>query len=81
MTAKRIRAIGAPDGETAELIHLLEKLQHNVRDMPYGYLDQILRRCEAALLQVKDVDERELLEEMQRSALWRIQRVHMESRP
>ena len=80
-TAKLIRSIGQPDCSSDDLQELVGIMRRTREQMPYGYLDQILRRSKGALTEVHDQADREMLDELKRSSLWRIQRIHIESRP
>lgn len=79
--AKLIRSIGRPDCSSTELEELVDIMRRTREQMPYGYLDQILRRSEGALAEVHRQADREMLDELKRSSLWRMQRIHLESRP
>jgi hypothetical protein len=80
-TAKLIRSIDARDSTVEILRQIKEIVLRDIQVLPYGYLEQALRRVEAALMQAKTEEEDELLQVIRMSALRRIQRVHLENRP
>ena len=80
-TAKLIRTIGQPKCEANTLDDLLKLLRHARDQLPYGAADQILRRAERAQTDGCNRSHLQKLEELKRLALWRIQRIHLESRP
>ncbi|MEN8741460.1 MAG: hypothetical protein ABF308_17020, partial [Phaeobacter gallaeciensis] len=79
--AKLIRSIDTNERGVEPLERLKGIMTRNIETLPYGYLDQALRRCEAALPSAKTDAEKDLLKSIRSMALWRIQRMHMESRP
>ena len=80
-TAKLIRAIGQPNCEGNNLDALLTLMRHTSDKLSYGTSDQILRRAERAQTHVCNQSNLEKLEALKRLSLWRIQRIHLESRP
>jgi len=80
-TAKLIRAIGQPNCEGNNLDALLTLMRHASDKLSYGATDQILRRAERAQTHVCNQSNLEKLEALKRLSLWRIQRIHLESRP
>ena len=80
-TAKLIRTIGQPDCEASNLDALLTLMRHASDKLSYSASEQILRRAKRAQPHVCNQSNLQKLEELKRLALWRIQRVHLESRP
>ena len=79
--ANLIRSIDAKERGIEPLERLQGIMTRHIETLPYGYLDQVLRRSEAALPSAKTDAEKDLLKTIRSMALWRIQRLHMESRP
>ena len=80
-TARLIKAIDSTDRRLEQLVRLNELMTHDIKALPYGYLDQASRRAESALPGAQNDQERDLLQSIHSMALHRIQRIHMESRP
>ena len=80
-TAKLIKSIDSADRLPGQLEQLQTIMTKDVLTMPYGYLEQARRRSESMLALTKDGIEKDLLQDIYMSALRRIQRIHMESRP
>ena len=81
LNAKLIKSINASDRSLDALVKLKNIMTHDIKVLPYGYLEQAFRRAEAALPLARSEQEQELLNSIQMMALHRIQRIHMESRP
>jgi hypothetical protein len=80
-TAKLIKSIDSADRLPGQLEQLQTIMKKDILKMPYGYLEQARRRAESILALAKDDVEKDLLQDIYMSALRRIQRTHMESRP
>jgi hypothetical protein len=80
-TAKLIKSIDSPERNLGQLEQLQQIMTKDILKLPYGYLDQALRRSQTMQPQAKDDAERDLLQSIYMNALRRIQRIHMESRP
>ena len=80
-TAKLIRTIGQSNSEVSNLDKLLTLMRNSSDQLPYGYLDRILRHAERAQAGICNQANWERLEELKRSALWRMQRIHLANRP
>lgn len=74
-----IRSIGSIEGRETGFVELLDICRNRVDELPYHYLEQILKRTELALPQARTDEERQVLSELSRLALWRIQRVGIEN--
>lgn len=81
LTAKLIRTIRQSNCEVSDLDNLLTLMRHSSDQLPYRALDQILRRAERAQSGNCNQANWERLEKLKRSALWRMQRIHLESLP
>lgn len=77
-TAKLIKSIKVG---RRRLDQLKDLMTHDIEALPYGYLEQALRRSEAVMAFAGSEQERDLLNSVQMMALHRIQRIHMENRP
>lgn len=78
-TARKIRSItSCADHES--LMPLVEMLRSKARSLPYSYLEEILSRTTTRLKSEKDSSMQTVLDELYRSSLWTIQRIHMEHR-
>jgi len=80
-TAKLIRSIDAKDRRLDQFAQLKDVMTQNISALPYGYLEQAFRRAELVSPLAQTDGERDLLQSIQMMALYRIQRIHMESRP
>ena len=80
-TAKLIKAIDSPERQPGQLEQLQQVMIRDILQLPYGYLDQALRRAQSMLPAAADNAERDILQSIYMSALRGIQRIHMESRP
>ena len=80
-TAKLIKSIDSANRLPGQLEQLQTIMTKDVLTMPYGYLEQARRRAESMLALAKDDAEKDLLQGIYMSALRRIQRIHIESRP
>lgn len=80
-TAKLIKSIDSPERHLGQLEQLQQIMIKDILKLPYGYLDQARRRAQIMQPKAKDDAERDLLQSIYMSALRRIQRIHMESRP
>lgn len=76
--ARSIRLIGSAKCKDSDLAELLATCRANIDAVPYGYLDQILKRTDQALRSAQTQQRLMLLQELNRSALWKIQRVSIE---
>jgi hypothetical protein len=81
LNAKLIKSIDAKVRNFDDLGKLKDVMTHDIKVLPYGYLEQAFRRAEAALSFARSQQELDLLNSIQMMALHRIQRIHMESRP
>ena len=80
-TAKLIKSIDSADRLPGQLEQLQAIMTKDILKMPYGYLEQARRRAESMLTLAKDDVNKDLLLNIHTSALRRIQRIHIESRP
>jgi hypothetical protein len=80
-TAKLIKSINSLERQRRQLEQLQQIMIKDILKLPYGYLEQARRRAQSMLPAAADDAERDLLQSIHMSALRRIQRIHMESRP
>ena len=79
--AKLIRCIDSPKRLPEQLEQLRAIMASDVQTLHYDHLEAACRRAEAALQHARDDLEKEALHDIYTSALRRIQRIHLESRP
>ena len=78
---KSIKSINSLERKRRHLEQLQQIMISDILKLPYGYLEQARRRAQSMLPAAADDTERDLLQSIHMSALRRIHRIHMESRP
>jgi len=76
-TAKLVKSIDSANRRPDQLEQLQQIMMRDIMKMPYGYLDQALKRAQSMLPSAKNDAERNLLHSIYMMALRRIQRIHV----